>query len=48
MISLERTSVGHVQSDKHWNHFKGNIGETSERWDRVHMGFAERTDTILN
>ena len=22
---------GHHHSDEHWNHFKGNIGETSER-----------------
>ena len=27
---LERAREGHHQSDKHWNHFKGNVGETSE------------------
>ena len=31
-IFLERTRDGHHQSDEHWNHFKGNVGETSERW----------------
>ena len=31
MIFLERTREGHHQSDEHWNHFKGDIGETSER-----------------
>ena len=24
-------SIGHYQSNEHWNHFKGNVGETSER-----------------
>ena len=26
-IFLERTREGHRQSDKHWNCFKGNVGE---------------------
>ena len=39
---------GHRQSDKHWNCFKGNAGETSERRGGAHMGFSERIDTILN
>ena len=39
---------GHRQSDEHWNRFKGNGGETSERQGRAHMGFSERIDTILN
>ena len=26
-----RGREGHHHSDEHWNHFKGNIGETSER-----------------
>ena len=39
---------GHCQSDVHWNCFKGNTGETSERWGGVHMGFSECIDTILN
>ena len=29
--SLEGTREGHRQSDEHQNHFKGNVGETSER-----------------
>ena len=36
------------QSDERWNHFKGNVGETSERRGGAHMGFSERIDTILN
>ena len=24
-------SIGHYQSNEHWNHFKGSVGETSER-----------------
>ena len=39
---------GHRQSDKRWNHFKGNVGETSERWGGAHMGFSVWIDTILN
>ena len=39
---------GHYYSDQHWNCFKGNVGETSERQGGAHMGFPERTDTILN
>ena len=27
---LKRAREGHHQSDKHWNHFKGSVGETSE------------------
>jgi len=48
MIFLERTREGHQQSDEHWNHFKGNARETSERWGGAHMGFFECIDTILN
>ena len=46
-VMQERNSVGglrrdiqrkdHHQSDKHWNRFKGNIGETSERQAGVHI-----------
>ena len=36
MIFLERTREGHHQSDEHWNCFKGDDGETSERWDGAH------------
>ena len=28
---LKRTREGHRQSDEHWNRFKGNVGETSDR-----------------
>ena len=38
----------HRQSDEHWNRFKGNVGETSERWGGAHMGLSEHIDTILN
>ena len=31
-IYLQRMTKSHSQSDKHWKHFKGNIGKTSERW----------------
>jgi len=41
MIFLERMRKGH----HHWNCFKGNVGETSERWGGVHMGFSECLDT---
>ena len=47
-IFLERTREGHRQLDEHWNRFKGNGGETSERRDGEHMCFSERLDTILN
>ena len=36
------------QSDKNWNCFKGNTGETSERQGGVHVGFTERIDIVLN
>ena len=32
VIFLERAREGHCQSDEHWNCFKGNVGETAERW----------------
>ena len=47
-VFLERTREGHRQSDEHWNHFKGEVGETSERWGGTHMGFSKCIDTILN
>ena len=37
-----------LSSIKHWNCFKGNIGETSEKQGGAHMGFSEHTDTIFN
>ena len=42
------TVEGHRQSDEHWNYFKGNVGETSERLGGAHMGLSERIDTIMN
>ena len=47
-IFLKRTREGHRQSDEHWNRFKGDVGETSERRCGEHVGFSERIDTILN
>ena len=44
---LERTRQDHRQLDKHWNRFKGNVGETSDKGG-AHMGFSERKDTVLN
>ena len=32
----ERTREGHRQSDEHWNHFKGDIGETTDRRGGAH------------
>ena len=43
-----RTRKGHRQSDEHYNCFKGNMGQTSERRGGAYMGFSERIDTILN
>ena len=48
MIFHEGTREGHHQSDKHWNCSKGNVVETFERWDGVHVGFSECMDTALN
>ena len=47
-LESERTREGHRQSDKHWNRFKGNVGETSERRGGAHMGFPERVDIVLD
>ena len=35
-------------NDEHWNRFKENAGETSDRRGGTRMGFSERIDTILN
>ena len=32
---FQKTREGHRQSDEHWNRFKGNAGETSERERQV-------------
>ena len=35
--------------DEHWNWFKGNIGETPERWDGAqYRSVSEYIDNILN
>ena len=47
-VFLERTRDGHRESDDHWNRFKGDVGETSERRGGAHMDFSESMDTILN
>ena len=36
IIFFDRTREGYCQPDKHWNRFKGNIGQTSERQGGVH------------
>ena len=49
MIFLERMREGHHQSNKHWNHFKGNIGETSEmRWNAHGLFQVHRYHLELN
>ena len=37
-------SWGHRQSDEHWNRFKGNVGDISERRGGARKGFSERID----
>ena len=34
------------QADEYGNSFKGNAGETSERWGGAHMGLSKHIDTI--
>ena len=48
-VLLKRTREEHHQSDKHWNCFKGNTGETSQRRGGTHIlyiniGFSEHID----
>ena len=31
-FSFKKMREGHQRSDEHWNCFKGNVTETSERW----------------
>ena len=46
-VFLEKAT--HYQSDKHWNHFNGNIEEMSEIWCGAHnIGFSKCIDTLLN
>ena len=49
-ISLERMRKGHRKSHQHWNVFKGDTVESSERWGGEHMGFpqAHRYNLELN
>ena len=44
----ERMRKGHRQSDEHWNCFKGNVGDISERRGGALKGFSERIDTMLD
>ena len=39
---------GCVQPDKYWRCFKGNLGETTERWGGVRTGLSERYNAILS
>ena len=36
------------QPHKHWHYFKGNLGETAERWGGACMGLSECYDAILS
>ena len=40
MIFLERMRGGHHQTDEHWNRFKGNTGETSDKLGGRHKLWA--------
>ena len=50
--SARRSSLkgreGNRQSDEHWNCFKANNGEISERGSGAHTVFSERIYTIFN
>ena len=37
-----------VQPGKYWHCFKGNLGETAERWGGACMGLSEHYDAILS
>jgi len=41
---LKRTGEGHCKSDKHWNRFKSNFGEKSERRGGAHNNGLFRAD----
>ena len=48
MFHPPRSGTICVQPDKHWYSFKGNLGKTAERWDRVHiMDISECYDARL-
>ena len=40
--------MGHSKSDERLNCFKGHVEVTSVTQDEGHVGFSERTDTILS
>ena len=43
-----RQTESHRQSDKHWNYFKGKVGDIAERIrSGPHTGFSERIDNLL-
>ena len=41
-------STNKCQLDEHWDCFKGNNGETSEKWGGTHMGFSHCIYTTLD
>ena len=45
---LPKESIMGHNSDEHWNCFKGNVGETSDRRVGAHLGFFDHTETSLN
>ena len=47
-IFVERARQGHHQLDQHWNYFRGNTEESSERQGGAHMDLPGRVNTILN
>ena len=46
MTFFERTWKAHRQTYQHWNSFKGNAGETSERQCPAHVGFSKHIGAI--
>ena len=48
MIFLERTREGHRQSDEHWNRFKGDNGNISEKMGGAHNLWAFPSAYILS
>ena len=49
MMCIKKTRNDCHQSDAHGKCFKGNVGETSERWGGTNNGrFSKFIDTIMN
>ena len=46
-IFLEKTRKDHLQSDRHWNCFRGKTVENSGRRDGAHMDFSELVDSVI-